>query len=211
MARQARIEQRAREIQRAEDRDRHAHRLERAEPEPALDERRQRGEQSSHGVTRIEQHVVPGEDARAIGVRGRRGKERLLEDRDRAAIASVHVEHADEGRDRHERRAFGREQQRPAGNGKPGEHEQHGALRIVRSDHERRERSRGRSPQRRREHDADFDRGEAHARRVKPEEDRDEPDAERAQERRGVEDAANARAVVRRHRADCTGRAVVRR
>ena len=43
--------------------------------------------QPAHRVARVEQHVVPGEHARAVGVDRRRRKERLLEDRNRAAVA----------------------------------------------------------------------------------------------------------------------------
>jgi hypothetical protein len=197
--RQPRVEPRGGRIEHAEERERGAHRVERRKAERRLEESGQRREQAADRVARIEQHVVPGEHARAVRVAGGRGQERLLDDRDRAAVAPVHVEHADERREREDRESIGGEEERAAQHRQQAQRDQERALRETRAEREREQRRERRAPQRARQDDSDAGGRKAQARSVQPDEHRHESHAQGAQECGGVEDPALALAFAGCH------------
>ena len=93
----SRVENRRGEVERAEKSQRRLHGGEHRHGRERLEQRRESGEKAAGRVTAVEQHVVPGEDARSIRVRRGCREHRLLENRYCAPVAAMHVEHADEG------------------------------------------------------------------------------------------------------------------
>src|SRR5204862_1710139 len=73
--RQSRVEDRRGAIEHAEKAQGKAHRFQGRERELRLEQRGRCGEEAADRVAGVEEDVVPGEDARAVGVGGGRGEE----------------------------------------------------------------------------------------------------------------------------------------